>query len=318
MKRFVLTALAFSGVAFSLLGMLACVCFLVRDEWASDSIGMELNRKLARAESLRSPKLLLVGGSGCSHGINSTMLEEALRMPVVNTGVSAALGLAYQLTTVSPFVHDGDWVVILPEYPNFTDCLGDGSVLETVCDIRPSDRRLLDMAQWCRLVPHMPRLGIKKLGRLIKSCVVSRKPKSDNTYDGWTYDERGDMISAWNDMRNLGFSSGGSKNVREIPADLGQECVSRIKAFAEKHPQAHVILVPPALQDAAFDRDLLYIRAVERVLGENGTPFVASAKRYRMDNADCWDSVYHLNGSGIQKRTKMLIEDLRSWICHTP
>lgn len=311
MRRFVRDVLLFAGLVCGAMGVLVVSCFAWVDEYARDSIGFELNHKIAAIEDRPSPKVIIVGGSGCSHGINSPMLERELHMPVVNTGISGSLGLAYQLQAVSPYVRDGDWVVVIPEYVNFSECLGDGSLLQTVCDVRPGDRKLLDATQWLHLIQYMPRLGLKKIGHVIvRIFATDNRPKVDHCYGGWVYNENGDMISAWQDTRNVGFSTAGAKLGREIPADFGRECLSWINKFRREYAHCRLIMMPPAMQDAAFDRDIVYIRAVEKVLAQNETPFLASPYRYRMANSECWDSVYHMNGPGVVRRTQMLAADL--------
>jgi len=165
MKRFIIHCSVFGCIVATTLALLAAFCLLFQDKTEQDSaLGVELNRKISYLKSLPSPKCIIVGGSGCSHGINSIMLGKELNLPIANTGIHAALGLAYQLQVVSPYVFDEDIVLVIPEYPNFTHCLGDATALTAACDIRPEDRKLLDSDQWLWLSQYMPKLGIRKIG----------------------------------------------------------------------------------------------------------------------------------------------------------
>ena len=77
---------------------------------------LEKDRIIRNAES---PKIILVGGSNLAFGIDSKMMQDALRMPVVNMGLYAKLGLKYMLAQVRPYIRKGDIVVVVPEYDLF-------------------------------------------------------------------------------------------------------------------------------------------------------------------------------------------------------
>ncbi|WP_008314016.1 hypothetical protein [Leptolyngbya sp. PCC 6406] len=73
-------------------------------------------RKVALAEEIETPKLLITGGSGAHYTINSDILEAELGLPVINMGIDGPVGLNLILPSVLPQVNPGDTVLLIPEY----------------------------------------------------------------------------------------------------------------------------------------------------------------------------------------------------------
>lgn len=75
--------------------------------------------KHRRLREVASPRVVLVGGSSLAVGVHSKMLEEALKLPVLNMGLAAGLGLEFMLSEVAPHLRRGDTVVLSLEYDHF-------------------------------------------------------------------------------------------------------------------------------------------------------------------------------------------------------
>ena len=76
--------------------------------------GLEIKHK--RALNLKSPKIILNGGSNLAFGINSAVIEKALCLPVCNLGIMAGLGMEYMIEQVKFYAKEGDIVILVPEY----------------------------------------------------------------------------------------------------------------------------------------------------------------------------------------------------------
>lgn len=78
-------------------------------------------QKLAQAEAIRQPKLVVVAGSNAMFGIHSPTLAQALGRPVINLGVNAGILSPYLLIYARQAVKPGDWVLLPLEYPLYHD-----------------------------------------------------------------------------------------------------------------------------------------------------------------------------------------------------
>lgn len=68
--------------------------------------------KVERLESISEPKIILVGHSNLSFGIDSKRLEDAMKMPVVNLGLHGGLGNAFHEEIAKLNINEGDIVVV--------------------------------------------------------------------------------------------------------------------------------------------------------------------------------------------------------------
>lgn len=75
--------------------------------------------KLAQANTIQQPKVLVVAGSAAMFGVDSKAVAEALGRPVVNLGVNAGILPPYIQSYARQAIKPGDWVVLPVEYPMF-------------------------------------------------------------------------------------------------------------------------------------------------------------------------------------------------------
>ncbi|MEO0532327.1 MAG: hypothetical protein AAF215_00460 [Cyanobacteria bacterium P01_A01_bin.123] len=73
-------------------------------------------RKVALAQEIDQPKLIVTGGSGAHYTINAQLMEAELDMPVINLGIDGPVGLDVILPSVLEQVNEGDTVLLIPEY----------------------------------------------------------------------------------------------------------------------------------------------------------------------------------------------------------
>ncbi|MBE9009078.1 hypothetical protein IQ250_02530 [Pseudanabaenaceae cyanobacterium LEGE 13415] len=89
-------------------------------------------QKKALSEQIQAPRrILLVGGSATHFGVNAAQIEQNLKMPVVNLGLHAGLGLDAICAIAKEQVRPGDLVVLLPEYRILANPDGDHNKVMT-------------------------------------------------------------------------------------------------------------------------------------------------------------------------------------------
>jgi hypothetical protein len=72
----------------------------------------QLDAKLARAASLRGPKLVILAGSNGPYSHRCEVIEPILAMPCVNGGVAVGIGLDYLFARWQTHLHPGDLVYL--------------------------------------------------------------------------------------------------------------------------------------------------------------------------------------------------------------
>lgn len=267
-------------------------------------LGMQ-SVKLKRLTEIPGRRIVFVGGSNLSHGLESPLIEKELGLPVVNMGVHAGLGLRYIMWATMDGIHRGDIVTIVPEYGQFgKNFYGNRETLAMVCDIIPEHKRLLSKHQWFKLIDSLPRYGAGKLGRLHKCLTGSTMPPVSS------YNEQGDRIPCPQGSPlpdNKGF--GPVTAAAFLPETLLQmnEFIEHCKTIG-----ATVVFIPPVFQKTSYSRQVSYINVITKALEENGTPFLVPPSEMVLDDEFFYDTPYHLNVRGYPIRTKRVIAALRT------
>ncbi|ACK64185.1 conserved hypothetical protein [Rippkaea orientalis PCC 8801] len=76
---------------------------------------MYLEKLALAAQVQTTPRLIILGGSGAHHSINSQVLQEKLGIPVLNMGLDGPVGLNVILPSILKTVRPGDIVLLIPE-----------------------------------------------------------------------------------------------------------------------------------------------------------------------------------------------------------
>ena len=300
MKLFCVKALGFAGM-FCLVLITACFC--LPDRFATQTMLVAQRDKCEMVRTIDSPRVILVGGSGIGLGVNSAALAEKLCRNVYNAGLHAGLGLIYQMKSVTPLIKDGDVVVLFPEYSNFDNktAYGNQELVAVLMDILPEHRKFVSMKQWFALTTFILEYGAGKIRRLFSV----RLKKND-----WTrFDANGDGVWTLADPAArcpIPLSS-------YWKADHYSPMVlPYIAAFKREVNLKHgrLIIMPPAVQSAFYDRQTEFVDRIAYACREAGLPFAVPTKRYALPDEWFYDTPYHLNLLGRNRRAEMLAEDL--------
>ncbi|MDV3348272.1 hypothetical protein QGP82_06195 [Leptothoe sp. LEGE 181152] len=126
-------------------------------------------RKIALAQTLESPKLIVTGGSGAHYTINAEVLEADLGLPVINMGIDGPVGLNLILPSVLPQVEPGDTVLLIPEYLllNHENGLGERSGAFALATGQPLTGNIPPK----QLAQNVLMLGVPSLRAVVKSSI---------------------------------------------------------------------------------------------------------------------------------------------------
>ena len=304
MKRFVCSIFLF----FTLLGVgLVCACFYLPSRTVGQSMLVVQKAKIDWLSQIQGARVILVGGSGLGMGMQTSRLAQELNRPVHNMGLHAGFGLIYQLGAVASMqLHRGDLVVVVPEYSNFDGehCFGDQELVAVLVDILPEHRKYISLLHWMRLWRCVAKYGASKIRRFFL------RPKASTLDPSGGYDAYGDAI--WNGLApdaRLVVPPAKRLSVKQFSPVV----LSYIRSYVDecREKGIRVILMPPAYQSCSYDRQVEYIQKVAQELKQNGTPFVAPPRRYRLDEKYFYDTPYHLNLLGRELRTKLMVEDIQ-------
>lgn len=284
---------------------------------------------LDKHEMLRnagSPKIILVGGSNLSFGMDSRQIAEAFDMDVINMGIHAGIGLKYEVNDIKPFIKSGDIVVLVPEYGNFTeDGVFDGfdELVYLIFDVYPQGRRYIDIYQWMHLLKFIPNYGARKIYNYLKFTVkktagrpAQSRDISHRIYGRNSFNEYGDAVYHWT-LKRENFAPVAPVNGFEYKDHRIIQFLNDFDKFVTRKG-GRLFFNFPCLQATSFDNIRPMIDAVEKELRKLTFPVLSCPEAYRMPDEVCFNTPYHLTRAGVDMRTKRFISDLADVIAAKP
>lgn len=304
-------------VLFSLLliGILMFSIFLLKDSIANASILGSINDKHEILKAATSPKIILAGGSNVSFGINSELIQKQSGKAVINMGIHAGLGLQFILNDIKPYIKEKDVVIVMPEYENFyTDNFyGEIELVSTIFDVFPEGKKLIDLNQWLRLIKYLPSYSAKKIKNTVIGFFQRNKTKQAiDIYNRYSFNRYGDACLHL-DMPNQDFMPAkiaqGNENVSLVVISFLKE----LKKELEKK-KVTLIILPPSIEKQSFNNLQKIINMINLSLKNNDMPFSSEPYLYSYDKSLFFNSYYHLNKEGAEKRSQQLINDITPYI----
>lgn len=265
-----------------------------------------------------SPRMVFVGGSNLAFGIDSERVGRELGYHPVNMGLHVSLGLDFMLREVEPGLRAGDVVVVSPEYELYGErhYPGEGDILFSALEQRPANIRYFG---WRNALPLLDK------GYFIASDILNydlrclssgakdpnEQEDPNNVYRRDAFNRAGDVVA----HRLLPPKS------IEIPSIAGEmseasikRTINRLNAFATicRQRGARIFYAFPTVSEPYFERNRATIYGIASALNRGlEFPVVNAPDEEHQPPGNFFDTYYHLNAVGIEKRSDNLIERLR-------
>jgi hypothetical protein len=295
------------------ISLLVLSLFLVPDITNENNLLAAIPAKHILVKKNNQPRIIFIGGSNVSFGLNSKEISDTFKRPVVNMAVHGGLGLKYNCDELKPFVNKGDVIILVPEYENFyTDNFyGEMELVSVLFDIDPQAQKDVSFIQWMHLLKYVPTYSAKK----IKNYFISLFSKKNihllpGIYSKESFNSYGDAYIHWA-LPNTNFDPA-IKNTKNDRIHL--EVISFIKKYKIflEEKGVSLILLPPIIEEISYNNMQNMIEKIAIELKKNNISFICNPLRYKFPNSYFFNSYYHLNKKGVDKRTQMIIEDLES------
>ena len=296
-----LTALIIAGI---FLGIVAWP----RDVF-SHSYQSEIQQRYQTLLDAESPKIILLGGSSVTYGIDEALLEKETGYQVVNLGLYASFGDLIPTELSKANIRPGDIVVAAYEYgwnreDNF-DTVGPDMVLSGF-DSHLALYRHIPLRIWPQLLGYLREFRDKK-------AQYEADPGEDIRRE--VFDAQGRLAL----VRPNGVfhydPDGENANPQDVRdssvADDSARYLRRYRRYVERRGAKLVFTAPPLL-----DRALVGTAEDLHTLAENeeratGIPYISDPAEYLFGEEYFYDTVYHCTDEGAERRTRLLIRDLR-------
>ena len=261
-----------------------------------------------------SPRIILVGGSNVSFGIDAELMQRTLGIPVINDGLHAGLGVA-PLRELEEYLRPGDIVIISLEYNMFSYnsvMEGDPAFLSDWIEYSPRRIRYLS-DPWRQTLSLYAIMLQRKINREVNRYLLGGSlDEMRSVFSGTKYNANGDFI---------GHLQEASTRPRKIPsvAYLAPNFQEDIFIFLEGFDQraqkkgAEVYFEPPASRRSnckTTGKTVMakFFKTFEERLS---IPVLTPLDEVCLPDKYFFDTAYHLNAEGRRLRTQRLIEN---WI----
>lgn len=282
--------------------IIAILCPFVRNDQVYVAATLD---KEHRMNTLSRPRLFLVGGSGLSLGINSYRMEKSTGFKVTNMGVHAGLGLPFMLNEAASGLRKGDIVVLSTEY--FLG-KGDKKLQAQLVDINPNAKSYLNYSFLDELEYMVQQLQRCLSGSFYKLLHADR---IDVVYRRSSFNQAGDLTAHHGrpKPKNLGDNitftqvdfSDGIKYINEFSVAAREKGASVYFTFPA-YPQSSYLHNRKAIED--------YFTQCKNLLKCH---VLGTARESVLPDKYFFDTVYHLDSLGAEKRTDKMINLLISY-----
>lgn len=271
-----------------------------KDNWSLRSheknIVLSYNRLATLADT---SKIVVISGSNGGFSINSRMISEAFHKPVVNTSTHAGIGVRMQFEIYKDFLRQGDIVIFCPEYGGGKGRLYGGSALIRILSTHiPSTYKKMSFPQLLFILKYIGvhHKEVKSHSGVIKPFEGPYSAKAVNSYGDIECKRlHSDNIVSYSLSDNLDYVIDYYKYVHTYARERG------IK----------IVFLPPTFMEREFMRNNRQIDSFSVRLKREGIPYQALPSRYSFPDSLYYDTPYHMTQLGANKRTEVIIEDLR-------
>lgn len=300
MKKFIINVGLFFLVAVVLPAMLA---FMLPSN--PDGFYKVYVKKAERAESLDSPKLLIMGGSDVLHAIDSKLIEKELDINVVNMGLTAALGYDVVVNDALQYTQKGDVVLLSLGVFAGTPDYGGIDEIPTLIDYCPmkiwslswGNFRQLGRGIYCLL-----KMKMKYLWFMLKGNDISQ------TYNFKEFDENGD----YKDVLQTNYERtpvNGNAFIGPSQQRFMKSVCERIKIMENRG--CKVFIIPETIEKETFQSLYPKITLVKSFYEQNGIHYLFSPEESAVPDSMIFNSQYHVNFYGKQFYSNLIVSYLQ-------
>jgi hypothetical protein len=277
----------------------------------------QIDMKLARAATIRSPKLVIIAGSNGPYSHRCEAIEPILAMPCINGGVAVGVGLDYLFARWKPQLHSNDFVYLPMEEIQYIRT-------RSATDMGP-DAAIMYRHDWRTLASRQPERWLAALfsfdlraalmGPIETALVAAHfhdpRPEATGATNAW-----GDHVGhteqlAASNQAILAATTPQHVSAEQVVAGYGSSLIADFTRWGTAHG-VHVIGgLPPQFADAPMADAT--IEAIRALYVANGAMFLELPNLSRYPRAAFFDSSDHLNETWQVRHSRLLAAQLQ-WL----
>jgi hypothetical protein len=257
--------------------------------------------------SVRSPRIILIGGSNTAFSVDSQKMAQHFGMPVINMGLNVDLGLRYMLNEVRPALRHGDILLIFPEYAHFSDIPLDGKAREL--------GMLIKLCPECISGISTPKQAYNMVAGLFQGTesdilrAIGKPAEHSAVYVRQGFNAWGDMVAHLDQPAPSGFASA----IARIKVSSPNPAIELLNTFYRSldGTGAQVFLIYPAIPINIYKaQQENFITLDGLIKSDIEFPVIGTPKDFMYAAKYFYDTTYHLGREGRELHTDHVIDML--------
>lgn len=273
----------------------------------------EINEKYERLNNVDAPKIIITGGSATAFGLNQDIVESEIFKPVINMALHAGFGMQFETEVTKGNINSGDIVILVYEYSQWSKLYWDSSLFITAVDNHIDMYKYIPIEFIEETINYIPTYAAKK----IDSYLGINKISAFGNYSIGSF-KNGNMIL--------------DRPVCALPYPVPEETfgkavinpeiintdvvdyVNQFNKYVTSKGATLLISFPPVLNEMVFSsKEEIY--KFELYLNKLlDSPIISKVEDYIFNRKYIFDSIYHCNNLGEEKRSYLLLRDLLNFI----
>ena len=297
MSKFILKLITFLFCA----GLAVSSLFLIPKHQDENIYIAGMIGKHNRLDSINTPKIILAAGSNMAFGIDSEKIERTFSLPVINLSIHAGLGASFILEELKSSISSGDVVFLSLEY--FLGA-GDDRLKKNASNlyVPASDYYSMDIYSNTEYLLDDTRENVKNVFRNIINPPTS---SIDKVYTKQAFNKYGDVVSHLNKKNKPSLK--GKREMEYVYWEKIEE-INDFYDFAVKLGVS-VFYLYPTYPISQYELNEKVIKSIQNDLNNDlRIEIINEPSSFVYHDSLFFDTVYHLNKSGRQKRTASFIE----------
>ncbi len=260
-------------------------------------------------DTVKSPRIILAGGSNVAFSVDSQKIADYYEMPVINMGLNVNLGLRYMLSEVQPALRDGDILIILPEYDHFSGFSLDGRSRElgTLIKLCPECISGITTPTQAFNVA----LGIFEASESDILRAIKQPEKESKVYIRQGFNAWGDMVAHLDQPSPSGFS----EHISRVEISAAKPAIELLNTFYRSldAKNVQVFVMFPSIPIRQYKAQKENFNALYKLIeAELAPPVIGAPQDFVSAGNLFYDTPYHMTRAGRDEHTIHMIDMLGS------
>ncbi|MDO5571250.1 MAG: hypothetical protein Q4F97_07265 [Bacteroidales bacterium] len=310
MKKYIFNILEFCFFSFVIILL---IVFFMPNYNIYDNLLYANKDKQNRLQNLSSPKIIFIGGSNVSFGVNSKMIQDSLKMPVVNMAIHGNLGADFMMEEIKPFVNRGDIVVFIPDYTQFAGNVSKGNIelVALMIDGNPSSKQFIPFKQRISLLSKFLEYGITKI-KLPTIFILDKltgQTSGSGPYKRSSFNEYGDVRTEWLENKQE-YIPLKDNSIDKLNSKFFNELEEFKNYITDKN--ASLLILPPTLDNTSYNAVKNKINEISSWINKDKLSLDYSPQEFIYQDSLFYDFPFHLNRKAVDNNTRKIIRKIRA------